>query len=72
MLDERGNWVVNNGSGLLQGAVVATLKHAIATAAEHVADGEDVPAVSRLPPDGIIVFRDQMDRLIAAMAERPM
>ena len=71
-MDETGDWVVNNGSGLIQGGVAATLRQAIAAATDQIADGEDVPAVSRLPPDGIIVFRDQLDRLISAMAERPI
>jgi len=63
LLDEPGDWIVNASDGLVMGSAVASLGEALRTAAMYSAEGQVVRAVRRLPPDGIIVPAEQMERL---------
>jgi hypothetical protein len=72
MMDETGDWVVNDAGGLIIGHVLASLRDALNAAAAYLAKGETVRAISRLPPDGVIVFNGQMERLLAFIAATPI
>jgi hypothetical protein len=69
LLDQTGDWVVNDADGFVVWPP-ASLRGAIATAQERMKAGELVRAVSRLSPDRIIVFHDQIERLAKLLAER--
>jgi hypothetical protein len=72
MLDETGEWVVNDASGLIMGNVLASLREALRAATAFSATGEIVQAVSRLPPNCIIVFGRQVDRMQVSVAAAPI
>lgn len=68
LLDATGDWIVNASDGLVMGSAVTSLSEALRTAATYLAEGQVVRAVRRLPPDGIIVPADQMERLSKVIA----
>jgi hypothetical protein len=72
MLDEVGDWAVNDADGLIIGSVLPSLREALKAAMAYSEKGETVRAISRLPPDGIIVFAGQMDRLLAFIVATPI
>jgi hypothetical protein len=69
LLDQTGDWVVNDADGFVVWPL-GSLREAIATAQERMNAGELVRAVSRLSPDRIIVFGDQIERLAILVADR--
>jgi hypothetical protein len=69
LLDQTGDWVVNDADGFVVWPL-GSLREAIATARERMNAGELVRAVSRLSPDRIIVFSAQIERLATLLADR--
>ena len=69
MLDEMGDWIVNDTSGLILWRL-ASLRGAIRKAEEQTAAGGSVRAASRLSPSAIIVFADQIDRIVSLIDDR--
>ena len=69
LLDQTGDWVVNDADGFVVWPL-GSLRDAIATAQERMNGGEIVRAVSRLSPDRIIVVGAQLERLAKLLADR--
>jgi hypothetical protein len=62
ILFETGQWVVNGQQGQVL-CFAASLGRAIDRAAEFAISGAVVVAIRRIPPDDIIVFPGQIERL---------
>jgi hypothetical protein len=68
LLDHIGDWVVNDDDGFIMWPL-DSLRAAVRLAQERVDAGEPVRAVSRLPPERIIVSSDQIDRIMRRFSE---
>ena len=69
ILDDTGDWVVNDVGGLIKDCVVGSLREALDQSKNHPAAGEALRAVSQLPRGGIIVFGAQIERLAILIAD---
>ena len=68
LLDHIGDWVVTDDDGFVVWPL-DSLRDALRLAQERVDAGEPVRAVSRLPPERIIVSSDQIDRIVRRFSE---
>jgi len=68
LLDHAGDWVVTDDDGFVVWPL-DNLRDALRLAEERVDGGEPVRAVSRLPPERIIVSSDQIDRIVRRLSE---
>jgi hypothetical protein len=69
MLDEPGTWVVHGHNQQVFG-VGNTLRRALERATRYAQSGAVVAAVTRVPPNRIFVFHDQIVRLLEQIREQ--
>jgi hypothetical protein len=69
MLDQHGTWVVHSANNQVIG-VGTSLRRALQRASDHMRSGIAVANVTRVPPNRIFVFHDQVVRLTEATQER--
>jgi hypothetical protein len=67
ILDETADWAVNGTAGIVV-SHAASLRDAILAAGRDISAGREVRAVTRLAPNRITVFRDQIARLVGLIA----
>jgi hypothetical protein len=63
ILAETGNWVVNGRRGRAL-CFAGSLGRALDLSVEYAAGGAEISSLSRLPSDNIVVFGDQIERLL--------
>ena len=68
MMDMTGDWVVNNACGLIMSNIVPSLRDALKIASSY----SGVQAIPRLPPEGVIIFGGQMERMTVFLAATPI
>jgi hypothetical protein len=68
MLDEHGTWVVHGHNNQVIG-VGNSLRRALERASGYTQFGTAAVTVTRVPPNRIFVFHDQMVRLMGAARE---
>jgi hypothetical protein len=69
MLDEIGDWFASDATGLTLWRLTS-LRDAMEKAKAHMAAGQVVREIGRLPPDGVIVFASQVGRIINLIDDR--
>jgi hypothetical protein len=69
MLDQHGTWVVHGPNNRVIG-IGTSLRRALDRARGHRESGTMVATVTRVPPNRIFVFHDQIARLIEATEQR--